>query len=212
MRRGVWERVAVKKLLVASVALAGLGPLRLRGDGTRAPAVGAPASADARFKAIYEAEWKWREKEFGRVDGAGGEGEGAMPDHLPAIDAKAQDARLAYWNDVLKQLDGVKLEDLSPDAQVNYQVYRTQVENLAADQRFHLWEMPFNSDSSFWAELASGGGERLRTEAEYKAYIGQLNDMQRYYRDEITNMRAGLARGFLRRGRRSRDATSQSPT
>ena len=194
MRRGVWERVAVKKLLVASVALAGLVLCGCAGM-DQAPAVGAPASADARFKAIYETEWKWREAQFGRIDGAGGDGEGAMPDHLPAIDAKAQDARLAYWNDVLKKLDGIKLAELSPDAQVNYQVYRDQIENLAADQRFRLWEMPFNSDSSFWAEM-SGGRESLRNETDYKAYIGQLNDLQRYYRDEITNMRAGLARGF----------------
>jgi uncharacterized protein (DUF885 family) len=180
----------------AALALALCAAPALSASKTATPAVTGAGSADARFKAIYSTEWTWREAQFGRIDEAGGAGEGAMPNHLPAIDAKAQAARLAYWNDVLKKLDAIKLEALSPDEQVNYQVYRTQVGNLAADQRFRLWEMPFNSDSSFWAEMAGMGRETFRTEAEYRAYIGQLNDVHRYYNDEIANMRAGLARGF----------------
>ncbi|HEY3813948.1 MAG TPA: DUF885 family protein [Caulobacteraceae bacterium] len=183
----------MKRLLVASVAAVVLATGA--GLATAAAPAASTGSADARFKAIYSTEWHWREVQFGRIDEAGGEGEGTMPDHLPAIDAKTQAARLAYWNDVLKKLDAIKLDALSPDEQVNYEVYRTQVGNLAADQRFRLWEMPFNSDSSFWAEL-SPGRESFRTAAAYRAYIGQLNDMRRYFRDEMTNMRAGLARGF----------------
>jgi uncharacterized protein (DUF885 family) len=195
----------VKKLLVASVALAGLvlcaGAEAAAAPRTEAPKSEAKADAstgadDARFKAIYEAEWKWREHEFGRIDEAGGEGEGAMPDRLPRVDPAAQQARLDEWTKVLKQLDGIRFAELSPDEQVNYQVYRAQIEDLAADQRFKTWEMPFNSDSSFWAELASSGREHFRTAAEYRAYIGQLNDVKRYYEDQIANMRAGLARGF----------------
>jgi uncharacterized protein (DUF885 family) len=187
-------------LLAVSAAVAGLalacGSTTAAQPAPAAVPAASTASADARFKAIYEAEWAWREKEFGRIDEAGGEGEGGMPDHLPRIDPAAQQARLDRWNDTLKQLAAIRLEDLSPDEQVNYQVYRTQVENLAASQRFHDWEMPFNSDSSFWAELASGGRANLRTEADYRAYLGQLKDIPRYYRDEIANMRAGLKRGF----------------
>ena len=41
------------------------------------------------------------------------------------------------------------------------------------------------------------GRESFRTRSRcYRAYDGQLADLQRYYRDEIANMRAGLARGF----------------
>jgi uncharacterized protein (DUF885 family) len=183
----------VKKLLVASAACAAL--LVSAAGALAAPAAPpAAAAADAQFKAIYTAEWRWRGEQFGRLDGAGGEGEGAMPDHLPAIDARTQQMRLNYWTGVLKKLDAIALTSLSADEQVNYQVYREQIADLAADQRYRLWEMPFNSDSSFWADLADN--QPFKTAAEYRAYIGQLNDMKRFFADETTNMRAGMARGF----------------
>ncbi len=181
----------MKTLLIATAALACLLPA------SGALAKGAStAAADARFKAIYTAEWSWREKQFGRIDEAGGAGDGAMPDHLPAIDPKTQAMRQAYWEDVLKKLDAIKLDSLSADEQVNYQVYRAQIVNQIADQKFKLWQMPFNSDSSFWSEMTYIAQEPLRNAAEYRAYIGQLRDMKRYYEDEIANMRLGLARGF----------------
>lgn len=181
-------------MLVASVALAGLVLCAGSATGAAPPKPNAPlaaVTADARFKAIYEAEWTWREREFGRFDE-----EATQPDHLPRVDPAAQETRLQEWEKVLKELDGIKLGDLSPGEQVNYEVYRTQIENLVADQRFSTWRAPFNSDSSFWAEMASSARGGYRTEADYKAYIGRLKDVKRYYEDQIANMRLGLKTGF----------------
>ena len=97
----------------------------------------APQSADARFKAIYETEWKWREAQFGRIDEAGGEQATRRHDknHPARHRRQGVDARLAYWNRRAGRSSTlIKLEDLSPDEQVNYQVYRTQVGNLAAER------------------------------------------------------------------------------
>jgi uncharacterized protein (DUF885 family) len=54
--------------------------------------------------------------------------------------------------------------------------------------------MPFNSDSSFWTYLDSSGP--LADAAEYRRYIARMGDIPRYFDQQITNMRAGLARGF----------------
>src|SRR5487761_2017328 len=104
----------------------------------------APGSADAKFTAIYSAEWKWRQQQF-----PGGDDDSAtatVPDRLPRVDAKAQDARLQYWNAVLKKLATIPVGKLSPANRINYEVYRPQIEDLAADARFRQYEMPFNSD------------------------------------------------------------------
>ncbi|RBK07419.1 hypothetical protein BRO05_02145, partial [Xanthomonas oryzae pv. oryzae] len=58
--------------------------------------------------------------------------------------ATAQQARLAVWDGVLKQLDGIDPKQLSPANQINLAIYHPQVENLAADVRTRLYEMPFN--------------------------------------------------------------------
>src|SRR5215217_4705098 len=131
-----------------------------------APASAQPAanSADARFEALYQREWQWRQAQFG-----GGEDDERVRDRLP---------------------------DVTPDAQVDYDVYRYQIESLAAAQRFREWEKPVNSDSSFWGDLAYSARRQMRTEEEYRNYIKMLRDMPRYFREQTANMRAGLARGF----------------
>ncbi len=109
---------------------------------------------------------------------------------------QAQAARLAHWDGVLKQLDGVAVKDLSADNQINYAVYRPQIENLAAAIRFRDYEMPFNSDSQFWADLGFMTRRPLRDERSARAYIAKLNDVPRYFDEQTANMRAGLKRGF----------------
>ena len=54
--------------------------------------------------------------------------------------------------------------------------------------------MPFNSDSSFWTYLDSA--QPFGTAIEYRRYISRMRDIPRYFDEQITNMRAGLARGF----------------
>lgn len=164
-----------------------------------APAV-APASlatespADAAFRAIYEKEWAWRQAGGGE---ASEDGDGpATATRMPDVGAAAQQARLAVWDDVLAQLGKVDIKALSPTNQVNYAIYRDQVFNLAEEVRLRGYEMPFNSDSSFWSNLSFMARRELKTAADYRNYIARLNDVPRYFDQQTDNMRAGLKRGF----------------
>mgnify|MGYP001174157320 CR=1 FL=1 len=154
----------------------------------------APGSADARFVAIYSAEWKWRQQQFPGSDDDGATA--AVPDRLPRVDAKSQEARLAYWNDVLKKLAVIPVDKLTPANKINFEVYKPQLENLAADIRFRQYEMPFNADSQFWSDLGFMSGRHLRTVKDAKNYIATLNDVPRWFDENIVNMQAGLKRGF----------------
>lgn len=164
-----------------------------------APAV-APANlatespADAAFRAIYEKEWAWRQAGGGE---ASEDGDGpATATRMPDVGAAAQQARLAVWDDVLAQLGKVDIKALSPTNQVNYAIYRDQVFNLAEEVRLRGYEMPFNSDSSFWSNLSFMARRELKTAADYRNYIARLNDVPRYFDQQTDNMRAGLKRGF----------------
>jgi uncharacterized protein (DUF885 family) len=155
----------------------------------------ATTAADAAFRAIYQAEWSWREREFGNAGDEDGEPEIDLP-RLPDVGAAAQARRLAQWDAVLAQLAAVDPAKLSPNERVNYAVYLPQVRNLAAAQRSRDYEMPFNADSSFWADLGFMARADMRDAQAYRNYIGRIRDVPRYFDQQIDNMRAGLARGF----------------
>jgi uncharacterized protein (DUF885 family) len=149
--------------------------------------------ADAHFKALYTREWTWREHEFAGEDDEDNE---KPADHLPVIDKASQDKRLAYWLSVMKELDTIPRAGLSPANQINYDVYKPQIAVLIADQQFKEYEKPLNSDTTFWTNLGYTARKDYHNESDYRAYLSQLKDIPRYFRDQIVNMRAGLARGF----------------
>ncbi|MYN09281.1 DUF885 domain-containing protein [Pseudoduganella aquatica] len=155
----------------------------------------APARADdgAAFKALYTEEWQWRMGQ--RLEDDEDDVNGIRPD-LPRIDAATQQARLAYWQRVLARLDAMSPATLPPAQRIDYAVYRAQIAALIENQRFREYEKPLNSDSAFWSNIAGEADKSFRTDAEYAAYVRQLNDMPRYFAEATANMRAGLARGF----------------
>lgn len=155
-------------------------------------ALPAPAAglANAKLRALYEAEWKWRQEQFG----SNGRGSGARGSRLPAVDAKTQATRLAYWNGVLKQLDAIPRDQLSAEEQTNADVFRAVVSGYATDIRYKTYEAPFNADTFFWTGLTPREG--FATAAQYRDYIARMRDVPRYFDEQIANMRAGLKRGF----------------
>ncbi len=155
----------------------------------------APTAADQRFRAIYQKEWAWREAEFGIPADEDDEGGADLP-RMSDVGPEAQARRLAVWDGVLRELEGVDPAQLSPADRIDYAVYRPQVENLAASIRFGDYEMPFNADSSFWANLSFMARRPLRDAQAYRNYIARINDVPRYFGQQTANMRAGLARGF----------------
>ncbi len=159
---------------------------------TMMPVHAAQKIADARLRAIYTAEWKWREVQLADDQ----EGTKPVVDHLPKVAPAAQAVRLAYWQRVMKQLDAVPYARLSPRERVNYDVYKPQIANLIADQKFRVYEMPANSDSSFWTDIGYTARRPFRTLADYKNWITQMRDIPRYFREQIEEMRAGEKRGF----------------
>ena len=148
--------------------------------------------SDARLRAIYQGEWKWREEQFPDDEDT----QRAIQDHLPKVDPGTQEMRLRYWENVRRQLDGIARARLSPAEQVNYDIYRPQIEVLIASQRFRDFEMPANADTTFWTNLGYTARRPFRTQTDYENWLKQLGDVPRYFHEQMDEMRAGLRRGF----------------
>ena len=103
------------------------------------------SSAEAdQFRSLYTEEWAWRLAQFPDDE----DPERAIAPYLPDASMGAQAARLAKWRDVQTKLAAIDRSRLSPDEQVDYLVYKHQIDSLEASQAFRDYEAPFNSDSS----------------------------------------------------------------
>ena len=81
-----------------------------------------PASADARLRALYTAEWNWRQRE---IAGSDQTGEAGARDHFPRVDAASQQARLAYWTRRSRRSTASRSTSSRAEEKVNAQVFRT---------------------------------------------------------------------------------------
>ena len=66
------------------------------------------------------------------------------------------------------------------------------------DARFDAARIPFTGDWGFQAEPVFAAMQtRITSEAEGEAWIGRLNDVPRYFAENVANMRRGLATGWM---------------
>jgi uncharacterized protein (DUF885 family) len=149
-------------------------------------------AADERLRAIYTREWNWRTEQEPDDEN----GTRPIADHLPKVDPATEQMRLSYWEQVLKRLQAIPRATLSPREQLNYDVYSEQIAVLIAKQRFRDFEMPANSDTTFWTDIGYTARRPFRTLTDYEHWIAQMHDIPRYFHEQMDEMRAGLRRGF----------------
>jgi len=154
--------------------------------------IAAEASEDARFTAIYSAEYSWREHQQADDEDSGDR----ISAHLPDVGPAAQAARLDMWSTVMAKLTTIDATRLSPENRINLQIYRNQIVTLLAAQRYREYEKPLNADTSFWGNAAGTARQSFKTEQDYRNYLTMLGEMPRYFTQQIANMKAGEARGF----------------
>jgi uncharacterized protein (DUF885 family) len=175
----------------ALILLLALGSTAVGAMPAKAPKAAAATSTDARFKALYTAEYAWRQRQM-----AQGEDNPTAAARLPDVGPKAQAERLARWTDVARQLAAIPPASLSPANRVNYAVYAQQIDALLAEQRFRDYEKPLTADTSFWGDVAEGARGTFKSVKDYRDYIAVMRQIPRYFDQQTGNMRAGLARGF----------------
>ncbi|WP_308911843.1 DUF885 domain-containing protein [Pseudokordiimonas caeni] len=182
-------------LLLASVAMAPhTASAAFSGDCQCASsnATEAPSEADNAFEKLSSDEYEWRKSQLPM----GEDNPGGNLFRMPDVGPTAQATRLKRWEETQAALATINQNSLSPANQVNFMVYKAQVDTLAEAQRYRDYEKPLNSDSSFWGDLVGYARESLRTEEEAERYIAMLDGIPAHFADQITNMRAGLKRGF----------------
>ncbi len=178
----------MRAILAAALLAAAVAAPVLAQDSAQKAAV---SSADARLKALYEADWQWRLREFEQVEDGLRTKDG---ERFADVSAAAWARRGAYWQALVAKIDAIPAAELSAEERINAAVLRESVRAQAAQVKWRTFEAPLNSDSFFWGEVKPYGA--LESEADYRRYLARLADVPRYFDQNLANMAAGLKRGF----------------
>lgn len=173
--------------LLAGTAVLALFSMTQPGQAT--PAL----NADATFTRIYQTEWSWRQSQKLAWDHDNPKG---VEPQLPAVDAATQQAHLAYWTNIMGQLETVDPKALSAENRLNYAVYKAQIEVKLNELRFRDYEKPLTGDTAFWMDINPSTRDPFKTVADYDNFLSQMKDIPRYFAQEMENMRTGYKRGF----------------
>ncbi|GMV31110.1 MAG: hypothetical protein AMXMBFR59_32350 [Rhodanobacteraceae bacterium] len=169
--------------------------LMLALSGTALAAPPSTDTADARFQALYEREWDWRQREYPQfatyTGNARGNGE------LGHVDEANQQRRLKDLEAFQRELEAIPPDQLSSPRQVDYAIYREQLANAVGGIRVRSYLLPMTSDSSFYADLIQlPESQPLETRADYDAYLQRLAAIPAYFDEHIALLRQGVKSGM----------------
>lgn len=133
------------------------------------------------------------------------ENPGAGPRGVPApvatkmrsVTPADQARREAQYQAFLSALEAIDKAALSEDDQLNYDMFRYQMNSNILFLKHKTWRLPLQSDSGFhtypsrmWRRI------NFRSADDYSRYIQRLADMPRFLDDNIANLKQGIADGF----------------
>src|SRR5687768_9665477 len=119
-------------------------------------------------------------------------------DRLPGVTPADQARRLQADRGFIERLRGIDRGALPDFDAVSYDLFDFMVSQRIALARYRDWRAPLNSDSGFYADLLQLHDlQAPRTLKDYENYVARLEDLPRYFRENIANMRQGIADGFV---------------
>jgi uncharacterized protein (DUF885 family) len=118
-------------------------------------------------------------------------------DRLPSVTPETQARQTRENQAFLMRLRAINRAQLSHQEQVSYDLFEFMIGQRLHLARYDDWRLPLNSDSGFYSEiLLIDDLQSPRTVRDYENYIARLNDVPRYFREQIANMRVGVRDGF----------------
>ena len=184
----------MKKLLLVPVALLLLAIVLLAIVPFPATAATADEAA-ARLHDLFKREWELRLKEDPLFATSVGRHE--YDDRLPSASFVDLERQAEESQAFLAELKAIDRSGLPAVDQVNYDIFKRQLENGIASFELGEYQMPFNADSGFHSGFSRLPEEvPLATVKDYQNYISRLRAWPRYVREQIGLMRMGLKAGM----------------
>ncbi|MDQ6801863.1 MAG: DUF885 domain-containing protein [Acidobacteriota bacterium] len=158
-------------------------------------AISARADEVKRLHALFDRNWETRLKESPLFATSVGRHE--YDDRLPSVTMADLERRQAQRKADLASLAKIDRTKLPQSEQVNYDIFKRQIDESIESFDFGDYQMPINADSGFHSGFSRLPKEMpLATVKDYENYISRLKAWPRYVREQIALMRLGMQRGM----------------
>jgi uncharacterized protein (DUF885 family) len=165
------------------------------GRGVGAPAAAAPrADTASTFAAVLSESWEDMLREEPLL--ATQAGDRRYDDRLPRVTPADQERRAQSARRTLARLETIDRVALVRRDQVTYDILARTLREALGELEHRAWLVPITNREGFHIDVARLPDEMpLDTVGEYDAYLARLADFPRHAREQIANMRQGLALG-----------------
>jgi uncharacterized protein (DUF885 family) len=147
-------------------------------------------SSHEALERFFAAEWETTLRE--QPTFASHIGDPRYNDRWPDLSLTAIERRQQHRLDVLKQLKGIDPSQLSPSDQLNYRLFRHQLENQLAEEPFRWYLVPLDQRDGIQTEYTLGDSLVLRTVKDYEDWITRLEKFGEYAEQTTALMQAGI--------------------
>lgn len=155
----------------------------------------AMSAADAALRQLVDEVWDWELETDPLLATEVGDPRGQ--DRLPSESWALLELRAKRRGKFSERLLAIDRDALSDSARADYEVLRRRLDDAIAEHRFGTALMPLTSRSGFHVFLPDlAQSMRLETEQDHRDYVARLKDFPRYFEEQITLLRAGIARGL----------------
>ncbi|NVK22929.1 MAG: DUF885 domain-containing protein [Kangiellaceae bacterium] len=97
----------------------------------------------------------------------------------------------------LNRLEAIDRAQLSLTDQISYDMFKTQRLEAIEDVDYRTYQMPLTAEWGFHVEMAGLANQvSLNKYADYQNYLELLKQVPVFFEQNISNMRAGMERGF----------------
>jgi uncharacterized protein (DUF885 family) len=152
-------------------------------------------NANKQLAAIITERWDYSLKESPMLaTHAGVNDYNHMLDRVSIAD---DNRRLATEKSFLIRLTNINISHLTEENRINHQLLQWILEGQIDSYQLRLSRIPLTTFSSFFMSVLNmADGLPMNSVKDYQDYIARLNDIPRYFNENITNMRAGIKTDF----------------
>ncbi len=162
---------------------------------TPAPATNPAKAAESQLQAIIDEHWDYSLRENPLMATQAGVSD--YNDRLPRVTEADRQRRLATEQEFLRRLQAIDVEALGADMRINHELLEWVLQDSIHANVLNLSRIPFNTFWGFYmAVLSMTNGLPTETVDDFEDYIARLNDIPRYFSENIYNMRDGIRTGF----------------